>query len=176
MSKALKRITPWIAGAALAISLSACGSATEEPDPLAPSVSAQESPPAGSVEQDPSMEPADPSEDLGNEQTFDGASVTTDTITANQMEMKIPSGFKIPEDTLVTEATAASIMMADEDPAAVIAMVESSAAEAGYEMYAETANGKVYVGNGNAVSFEAGPRMQLITSGPEEMKDVLASG
>lgn len=149
------------------------------PDPLAPSASAQESPPAGAAEPDPSMEPvepANPSGATGTEQSFDGESVTTDTITANQMEMKIPSGFRIPEDTLVTEATAASIMMADEDPAAVIAMVESSAAEAGYEKYAETATGTVYVGNGNAVLFDAGPQMQLITWGPEEMKDLLAGG
>ncbi len=178
MSKALQRITPWIAGAALALSLSACGTPAEEqppaPDSLEPSASVSESMPPEAVETEASVLPIDPPEDPATEQTFDGDGVTTDTITANEMEMEIPSGLTIPADTLVTEAKPASIMMAEEDPAAVIAEVESSADEAGYEIYAETTRGKVYVGNGNAVLFEAGPQAQLITWGPEEMKDVLA--
>ncbi len=177
MSKVLQRITPWIVGAALAVSLSACGAPTTVPGAIAPSAPVEESMPPGAVNPDPSLEPiepAGPSEDSDGAVEFDGAGVTTDTITANLMEIQIPSGLRIPEDTLVTEALGASIMMADADPAAVIAMVESSAAEAGYEIHAELGNGKVYVGNGNAVLFTADPMVQLITWGPESMKDVLA--
>lgn len=155
MSKALKRITPWIAGAALAITLSAC---TTDTDPV-PS----EAPPG-------SVQPADP----GEEQAFDGASVTTETITANEMDIEIPKGLRIPENTLVTDAQPASIMMADEDPTAVTDMVTKSAEEAGYEVYAEAQDGTVFVGNGNAVLFTAGPMAQMITWGPEAMKDALA--
>ncbi len=178
MLKTMKHTAPWVAGTALAVVLSACGTPAEEqppvPDSLEPSASASESMPPEAVETEASVLPINPPEDPGTEQTFDGDGVTTDTITANEMEMEIPFGLRIPADTLVTEAKPASIMMAEEDPAAVIAEVESSADEAGYETYAETTRGKVYVGNGNAVLFEAGPQAQLITWGPEEMKDVLA--
>ena len=177
MSTPLQRITPWLAGAAVALSLSACGTPSDEqpstPDPVAPSTSTESLPPEA-LDPDSSVVPVDPAEDPGDQQTFDGDSVTTDVITANNMDIEIPSGLRIPEDTLVTEAKPASIMMAEEDPAAVVAMVESSAEEAGYEVHAEVDGGKVYVGNGNAVLFTAGPMVQILTWGPEEMKDILA--
>ncbi len=181
MSNALQRITPWLAGAALAVSLSGCGTSSSEqptaPDPMAPPATMLEATPPGSGAPDTSTQPADPgdpAEDNGEVLTFEGE-VSTDTITANMMEMEIASGIRIPEDTLVTKAEPPTIMMADEDPAAVIAMVESSAAEAGYEVYAEIPGGKVFVGNGNAVHFTAGPQFQILTWGPEAMKDVLAN-
>ncbi len=173
MSKALQRITPWIAGAALAVSLSACGTPDTEQAPIVPPATVQESMPPEAVDPDPSTEPGDPFEDQGDEGEAPGDEIF-DTITANMMEMQIPTGIKIPEDTLVTEAEPPTIMMADEDPAAVIAMVESSAAEAGYEVYAEVPGGKIFVGHGNAVHFTAGPQFQILTWGPEAMKDVLA--
>lgn len=155
MLKAMKRITPWIAGAVLAITLAGCSADT---DP-----GRSDMPPPGSEQ------PAD----AGSEQTFDGEGVTTETITANNMEIEIPQGLRIPEDTLVTEAQPASIMMADEDPTAVIDMVTTSAEEAGYEVYAEADEGMILVGHGNAVQFTAGAMVQQITWGPEAMKDVL---
>lgn len=162
MSKALKRITVSILGATLAVTLSAC---TDETGPGVSEVTQ-----SGNVQPAEPVEPAEP----GEEQTFDGEGVTTETITANNMEIEIPSGLRIPEDTLVTDAQPASIMMADEDPTAVTDMVSKSAKDAGYEVYAEAEGGTVYVGNGNAVLFTAGPMVQMITWGPEEMKDVLA--
>lgn len=174
MSTTPKRIIPWIAGAALAVSLSACGTPAPNEAPQSPPASVNESLPPEALEPDASVVPIDPQENPGAEQTFDGEGVTEDTITANLMEMKIPAGIKIPEDTLVTKAEPPLIMMADEDPAAVIEAVESSAKEAGYEIYAEVADGKVFVGNGNAVLFTATPMAQTLTWGPEAMKDVLA--
>lgn len=159
MSNILKRITPWFAAATLVITLSACG------DDSGPAPS--ETSPPGSVQP---AEPAEPAE----EQTFDGDSVTTETITANEMQIEIPQGLRIPEDTLVTDAQPASIMMADEDATAVTDMVTQSAQEAGYEVYAEAEGGTVFVGHGNAVLFTASPMAQMLTWGPEEMKDVLA--
>lgn len=175
MSKTPQRIIPWLAAAALAVSLSACSTPEDSTmDPSAPSATVEGSLPPEALEPDTSVLPIAPEEDPDGGGSFDGAGVTTDTITANMMDITIPSGLKIPENTLVTDAQEASIMMAEEDPAAVIAMVESSAAEAGYEVYAEVPGGKVFVGNGNAVSFTAGPQFQILTWGPEAMKDILA--
>ena len=164
MSKALNRITPWIASAALVVTLSACGGDSGQGPSGTPAASSQPADPSGPMESQASPD----------EQGFDGAGMTEETITANQMEIQIPAGLKIPENTLVTEALPASIMMADEDPTAVNDMVTQSAAEAGYEVYAEAAGSKVFVGRGNAVLFTAGPMVEQITWGPEAMKDVLA--
>ncbi|MDO5734855.1 MAG: hypothetical protein Q4P15_00105 [Propionibacteriaceae bacterium] len=166
MSKALNHVTPWIAAAALVITLSACGGDS------GPSLS--ETPPNASVQPSDPSAPMGESASPGDEQTFDDTGVTSDTITANKMEILIPSGIRVPEDALVTEALPASIMMADPDPTAVTDMVNKSAEEAGYEVYAEVPGGKVFVGNGNAVLFTAAPNAQMITWGPEEMKDLLA--
>ncbi|MGO1385278.1 MAG: hypothetical protein ACTHWA_04065 [Arachnia sp.] len=176
MSKTPQRIIPWLAATALAISLSACSTPAEDStmDPSAPAATVEGSLPPEALGSEASVPPIDPEEDSSVGEPFDGAGVTTDTITANMMDITIPSGLRIPENTLVTDAQEASIMMAEEDPAAVVAMVESSAAEAGYEVYAEGASGTVYVGNGNAVLFTADSMVQLLTWGPEAMKDVLA--
>lgn len=162
MSKALKNITLWIAGAAVALTLAACSSTTgaETPavtDPAAPPATAQ---------------PAEPGEETTGEE-FEG-DVSTETITANNMDIQIPTGLKIPEATLVTDAQPASIMMADEDATAVTEMVYASAEKAGYEVYADVPGGKVLVGKGNAVLFTAAPQAQMLTWGPEVMKDVLS--
>ncbi len=162
MSKALKSIAVWIAGAAVALTLAACSSpsAEETPqvaDPAAPPATAQ---------------PAEPGEEATGEE-FSG-NVSTEKITANNMDIQIPTGLKIPEGTLVTDAQPASIMMADDDATAVTEMVYSSAEEAGYEVYADVPGGKVLVGKGNAVLFTAAPQAQMLTWGPEVMKDVLA--
>lgn len=174
MSTTIKRITPWIAGAALVVSLSACSTPGSEEAPPNPPATVEGSVPPDAPVPETSIIAPEPQENPGSEQTFDGKGVTEDTITANLMEMKIPAGIRIPEDTLVTKAEPPLIMMADEDPAAVIEAVESSAEEAGYEVYAEIENGKVYVGNGNAVVFTATPMAQTLTWGPEAMKDLLA--
>lgn len=166
------RITVWFAGAAVALTLSACSDDTTPPADTPPSPGVVSTPPEA-LNPDTSVEPINPQEDPG-EQTFDGEGVTTEMIKANEMDIEIPQGLRIPEATLVTEATKSSIMMADEDPAAVTAMVDSSAEEAGYEVYAEVPGGKVLVGHGNAVLFTASPMAQMITWGPEAMKDVLA--
>lgn len=163
MSKALKNITVWVAGTALALTLAACSSpiGSETPavtDPAAPP---------------PAAQPSEPGEAVTGEESFEG-DVSTEAITANNMEMQIPTGLRIPEGTLVTEALPNSIMMADEDPAAVMEMVDASAKEAGYEVYAEVPGGKVLVGKGNAVLFTASPQAQQLTWGPEVMKDALS--
>ena len=150
MSRTSKRIISWVTGAVLAVSLFGCSKPAAEEVPSSPPATA--------------------------EQGFDGAGMTVDTITANLMEMQIPSGIRIPEDTLVTRAEPSMIMMAEKDPAAVIEAVESSAKQAGYEVYGEVDNGKVFVGNGNAVLFTATPRAQTLTWGPEQMKDLLVGG
>lgn len=173
MSKALKTITSWIAAGVVAVAVTACGSpGTEEtpvPNPIAPAtvLPAPDSPAPESPAQESPGEPGD------EESGFTGE-LSTETITANNMDIEIPTGMRIPESTLVTKADSTSIMMADEDPSAVIAMVTQSAEEAGYEVYATPPTGTVFVGHGNAVSFSADANFQLITWGPEVMKDVLA--
>ncbi len=162
MSKALKSITVWIAGTAVALTLAACSSTTGEESPAVTEPVA----PSGVTQ------PAEPS-DEGTTQEFTGE-VATETITANNMDIQIPVGLKIPEGTLVTDAQAASIMMADEDATAVTEMFYASAEEAGYEVYADVPGGKVLVGNGNVLMFTSSPQAQLLTWGPEAMKDVLA--
>ncbi|RMB61651.1 hypothetical protein [Tessaracoccus antarcticus] len=169
MSKALNRITPWIAGAALVVTLSACTGENSQELAATPNT-------ASVQPTDPSA-PMEPETSPGVEETsqqFEGTT-SEETITANQMEIVIPTGLRIPEDTLVTKAEPNSIMMADEDPTAVTEMVMASAAEAGYEVYGEIPGGSVLVGHGNAVMFTAFPQVQQITWGPEVMKDVLAT-
>lgn len=167
MSYRKKTLTTWAAGLAALALLTACGSSEPE-ETMAPPVSTQEAPPP------PPVEPNEPGEETTSE-SFEGE-VSTETITANLMEMEIPTGIRIPEDALVTQADPSVIMIADEDETAVVEMVESSADEAGYEVYAEVPGGKVFVGHGNAVLFTAFPNAQIITWGPEAMKDVLAGG
>ena len=175
MSKALKNITVWTAGTAVALTLAACSATTgdETPAPATPSATMVSEPPEA-LAPDDSTVPIDPDEDLGSQQTFDGEGMSVETITANNMEIEVPKGIRIPENALVTEATKSSIMMADEDPTAITDMVNASAEEAGYEVYADVPEGKVFVGNGNAILFTASPQAQMVTWGPEAMKDILA--
>ena len=68
-------------------------------------------------------------------------------------------------------------MIADEDPQPVIDAVFASAEAAGYEIYAELGDGRtIWVGNGNVVLLDAIPNAQILTWGPEAMKDALAQG
>ncbi|MCC2593913.1 hypothetical protein LKO27_10905 [Tessaracoccus sp. OS52] len=162
-SRKNKILAAWLLGLAATTLMTACG--TDDPQAPAPV----------SSEQTGTSQPAAPAEpgDESSGEAFEGE-VSTETITANMMEMEIPTGIRIPEDSLVTQAQPSVIMIADEDPAAVFEMVESSAAEAGYEVHAEVPGGKVFVGHGNAVLFTAFPNAQILTWGPEAMKDVLA--
>ncbi|GAB3812177.1 hypothetical protein GCM10028820_04660 [Tessaracoccus terricola] len=162
-----KPLAAWLAGIA-AVSLFTACSGDDDPAP----VTDGNQPVETGAPADPS-DPAPPVDDGGDSQTFEGE-VSTETITANMMEMQIPTGLRIPEDSLVTQALQTSIMIADADETAVVDMVNSSAEEAGYEVYAEVPGGKVFVGHGNAVLFTAFPNAQIITWGPESMKDALA--
>ena len=106
-------------------------------------------------------------------QTFDGE-VATDTVKVGPQDVLVPKGIKLPEDSVVSQGTETTVMLIDEDPQAVIDAVTSSAAEAGYEVYAQVDEATtVWVGNGNAVSLFAVPQAQMLTWGPESMKDVL---
>lgn len=108
--------------------------------------------------------------------SFEG-DVQTHTIKVGPQEMEAPLGITLPEDSLVSDAQPAMIMVIDEDPAAVIESVTSSAEEAGYEVYAQPNESTwVFVGHGNAVLLSAYPQGQILTWGPEAMKDVLAQG
>lgn len=111
----------------------------------------------------------------GGEETFDGTT-NDDTIMVGPMEVLVPKGFKLPEDSIVTKSEPSNLMIADEDPQPVIDAVMASAEEAGYEVYAEPGEGRtLFVGQGNAVLFFAIPNAQMITWGPEAMKDALAA-
>lgn len=108
--------------------------------------------------------------------TFEG-DVQTHTITVGPQDMEAPLGITLPADSLVSDAQPAMIMVIDEDPAAVIESVTSSAEEAGYEVYAQPNESTwVFVGHGNAVLLSAYPQGQILTWGPEAMKDVLSQG
>ncbi|TRY17080.1 hypothetical protein FOJ82_14635 [Tessaracoccus rhinocerotis] len=166
-----KSLAAWLAGLAAVSLFTACSG--DDPETPTPDGTQQVETGAPADPGDTNPPPVEGEE--GEPQTFEGE-VSTETITANMMEMQIPTGLRIPEDALVTQALPTSIMIADADETAVVEMVNASAAEAGYEVFAEIPGGKVFVGHGNAVLFTAYPNAQLITWGPESMKDVLAQG
>lgn len=140
-----------------ALSLAAC-SGSEEPTVTQEPVNSQSAQPQG------------------EEQAFDGE-VSTDVIKVGPMDVTVPKGMKLPESSIVTQSEQSVVMMIDDDPQPVIDAVMSSAAEAGYEIYAEpSADQTVFVGHGNAVLFTALPNAQILTWGPEAMKDILSEG
>ena len=160
MSKALKSVTVWIAGTAVVLTLAACSSTPDEETPApASSVSTMESQPPEALEPEDSTQPINPDEDLGEQQTFDGEGMMVETITANNMEIEVPKGIRIPETALVTEATKSSIMMADDDPAAITDMINTSAEEAG--SWTRTAHAPAWAAKAEitavASSFSASP-------------------
>lgn len=125
------------------------------------------------TEEPMSSQPAQPQD---AEQAFDGE-ISTDVIKVGPMDVTVPKGMKLPDETIVTQAEQSVVMMIDDDPQPVIDAVMSSAAEAGYEIYAEPSPDQtVFVGHGNAVLFTALPNAQILTWGPEAMKDLLAEG
>lgn len=162
MPKRSMTLAAWAVGLISTLLFSACG---------APSSS---STPPQNPEQTQSA-PGDDQPSHGDDQSFEGT-VSTETITANQMEIEIPTGIRIPVNSLVTSADPTSIMIADADESAVVKAVTDSAQQAGYEVYAEVPGGKVFVGHGNAVLLSAFPNAQILTWGPESMKDVLSNG
>lgn len=180
MSIRASLMVPLLAVAA-SLSLAGCGSddqpqppattapGTEQPAP--PEQPGEDIPGPGDMTPDTTLGPDGQEPTVGQE--YDGASVQTERITANEMEMDIPKGLRIPTDALVTQADEANIMMAEEDPDAVVKAVTESAEAAGYELYAEGEGGWVWVGHGNAVYLMAMPQAQMLTWGPEAMKDEL---
>lgn len=108
-------------------------------------------------------------------QTFEG-DPSTETIMVGPQEVLVPEGIKLPETSVVSSGEEYAVMLIDEDPAAVIEAVTTSAAASGYEVYATPDDATtVWVGNGNAVSLLAIPGAQMLTWGPDSMKDVLAN-
>lgn len=114
--------------------------------------------------------------DNGEEEGFEGETAD-ETIKVGPMDVIVPKGFKLPDDSIVSKSDPYQVMIIDEDPQPVIDAVRKSAEEAGYEVYAQLSpDHTVFVGQGNAVLFVAVPNAQMITWGPEVMKDALAEG
>jgi hypothetical protein len=106
--------------------------------------------------------------------TFEG-DVQTETIMVGPQEIEVPKGIKLPEESLVSDAQPAYVMIIDEDPSAVITAVTESAEESGYEVFAQPNEYTwVFVGHGNAVLLSASPQVQILSWGPEAMAEVLA--
>lgn len=105
---------------------------------------------------------------------FDG-DVKTEKIMVGPQEVTVPEGLKLPDGAIVTDAQELSVMISDEDPAAVIDAVTESAKASGYEM-CDKPSDEVYlwVGHGNVVQLLAIPGAQQLIWGPESMKYVLA--
>lgn len=141
---------------AAALALGACSDGGDSPAPE-PSVATEA----------PGI-PADSSEG------FEG-DISVESIKVGPMDVIVPTGIRLPDDSLVTSSEQASLMIIDDDPQPVIDAVLTSADDAGYEVYAELGPGLVVlVGHGNAVLLDAIPNAQVLTWGPEVMKDVLA--
>lgn len=161
-----------------ALSLAACTDDTEPTTPPQDTVAAPQpgdTPPADAPTADAPAE-TEPGLPEPAEEGFEGE-IQTESIKVGPMDVIVPKGMKLPESTIVTDSTESYVMMIDEDPQPVIDSVLSSAEEAGYEVYAEPREGTtVFVGHGNAVLFDAQPQAQILTWGPEAMKDVLAEG
>ncbi|MDO5677143.1 MAG: hypothetical protein Q4G35_06505 [Propionibacteriaceae bacterium] len=135
---------------AAALSLAACSDDAEPPAPDAP-VTSTDAPDEGFT--------GDPQ---------------TESIKVGPMDVTVPVGIKLPDDSIVTESQDFHLMIIDEDPQHVIDEVRASAETAGYEMYKEITESKfVLVGHGNAVLLDAVPNAQMMTWGPEAMKDAL---
>ncbi|CAL8973940.1 hypothetical protein TESS_TESS_00547 [Tessaracoccus sp. O5.2] len=118
--------------------------------------------------------PATSSEAQPSGEVFTGE-VNTEEITVGPQTVRVPVGIRLPEDSLVTSADEVSVMVADEDPAAVLDAVRASAEESAYEVFATPSpDTTVWVGNGNAVVLMAIPSAQILTWGPESMAEALA--
>lgn len=154
-----------------ALSLAAC---TDDTEPTTPPQETAVAPQPGATA--PAVGEAQPGLPQEPQEGFEGE-IQTESIKVGPMDVTVPKGMKLPESTIVTDSQESYVMMIDEDPQPVIDAVFSSAEEAGYEVYAELDNGStVFVGNGNAVLFDAYPNAQILTWGPEAMKDALAQG
>lgn len=133
------------------------------------------------ADSDPGSTPASPtSEGVASpsagesELTFEG-DVASETVMVGPQEVTVPKGIKLPDSSLVSDSQELSVMLIDEDPAAVIEAVTNSAKESGYEVYSEPDESTtVFVGHGNAVRLFAVPQAQMLIWGPESMKDVLS--
>lgn len=168
----MKTLTAALAGSLAAVAFTACTATPTPNSPALPPTTAPADPTdAGTVAPTVGPDGQAPSTSEG----FEGE-VSTETITANQMQIEVPKGFKLPENALVTQSGPLNVMMADQDPTATVDAVTSSAAAAGYTVYKEAEGMKVFVGHGNAVQFVYAPGVQMLNWGPESMKDVLATG
>ncbi|AQP45827.1 hypothetical protein [Tessaracoccus flavus] len=162
--------------AALAlVGLSACS-----PDDAQPDATATVSAPAEGTSQ-PTDPGAGDATEPGGVQTQDDGTITfegdvqTETIMVGPQEIEVPKGIKLPEESLVSDAQPAYVMIIDEDPSAVITAVTESAEESGYEVFAQPNEYTwVFVGHGNAVLLSASPQVQILSWGPEAMAEVLA--
>lgn len=108
---------------------------------------------------------------LENDPGSDGVSL--ETITVGEQQVLIPVGLRLPE-VEITHADESYIVMASPEKKPVVDAVKESAVAAGYEIYAEGTHGVVLIGHGNAVLLAAKSQVQMLTWGPESMKDVLS--
>ncbi|HMR50123.1 MAG TPA: hypothetical protein PKE40_12770 [Arachnia sp.] len=108
---------------------------------------------------------------------FSPEGVATAWIEAGGQLFQVPEGIRLPPDVLIASATEATVMIAEADPQRVIDVVSESAKEAGYVLVAEPHEGcRLWVGHGNAVLLDATAGAQILSWGPESMRDVLATG
>jgi len=108
---------------------------------------------------------------------FSPEGLAIDWITAGGQLLQVPEGIQLPSEAHVTGATEATVMIAEADPQQVIDIVSGSAEKAGYLLVAEPREGcRLWVGHGNAVLLDATAGAQILSWGPESMKDVLAKG
>lgn len=98
--------------------------------------------------------------------------VSLERVTVGDQEVLVPTGLRLP-DVEITYADENYIVLASPEKKPVVDRVKESAAAAGYEIHAEGSHGLVLIGHGNAVLLAAKSHVQVVTWGPESMKDIL---
>ncbi len=103
--------------------------------------------------------------------------VSVEWTTVGTQKVLVPTGIRLPDDLDITGATEAAVMFAEEDPQVVLDAITDSAEEAGYTVAADPRKGcRLWIGHGNAVLLDAADGAQILSWGPESMKDALAKG
>lgn len=108
---------------------------------------------------------------------FSSEGVVTEWIEVGDLWLQVPEGIRLPDDILIASATEAAVTIAEADPGLILDAVTASAETSGYEVVADPRAGcRLWVGHGNAVLLDATEGAQILSWGPESMKDVLSTG
>lgn len=111
-----------------------------------------------------------PKPDLPWDEDF-AASITLERIAVGEHSLLVPKGLQLPDDAVISAATEATVVFADDDPDAISRAIEESCLHGGYDEYAKYDGVTVWVGHGMALRLEIRSGAQVLAWAPEHMKD-----